>query len=212
MFEIEYKGGNTVVLSTKQATVVFDPKASVVGLKDVIIKGAIEVATEERFAVNGPDAKLLIEGPGEYGVGPFDIRGIPAQRHLDTENDEQLSTIYRVELSDIRIGVIGNIYEKLSEIQLEGLGVIDVLVIPVGGGGYTLDATGAANLVRTIDPKVVIPIHYDGTGLKYEVPQASLKEFLDEMGGAPVETVSKYKVKQVSAIPATLTVIEVTRS
>lgn len=211
MFEIEYKGGNTVVLSTKKLTLVVDPKLSVVGLKDLIVRGAVEIATEERFAVNGQDAKLLIEGPGEYGVGPFDIRGISAQRHLDSESDEPVSTIYRVEMGDIRIGFVGNIYEKLSDAQLEELGLIDILVLPIGGGGYTLDATGAANLVRTIDPKVVIPVHYADSGLKYEVPQGDLKTFVSELG-APVETVQKYKVKQVSSVPDTLTIVEITRS
>ncbi|HRN90314.1 MAG TPA: MBL fold metallo-hydrolase [Candidatus Saccharibacteria bacterium] len=211
MFEIEYKGGNTVVLSTKKHTVVIDPKLSIVGLKDLIIRGAVEIATEQRFSVNGQDAQLVIDGPGEYGIGPFDILGIPAQRHLDTESDELLSTIYRIEVGDVRIGVIGNIYEKLSDAQFEELGLIDILIMPVGGGGYTLDATGAANLVRSIDPRVVVPVHYADKGLKYEVPQDNLETFVSELG-APKEVVQKYKVKQPASIPATLTIIKLERS
>jgi L-ascorbate metabolism protein UlaG (beta-lactamase superfamily) len=211
MFDIEYKGGNTVIISTKKAILVFDPKLSVVGMKDIAIKDAIEVATEERFATNNQDAKLLIEGPGEYGVAEFDIKGIPAQRHLDAEGQPMLSTMYRIEVGDVRIGLLGNIYEKLSEDQLEELGIIDILIIPVGGNGYTLDATGAANLVSKIDPKVVIPVHYSDKAVTYEVPQDDVSQFLTELG-APLETVPKYKVKSTASIPATLTVIEVTRS
>lgn len=211
MFDIEYKGANTVVIATKKATLVIDPKLSVAGLKDVVVKEAIEIATEARFATNGQDAKLLIEGPGEYGVAGFDIRGIPAQRHLDAEGQELLGTIYRIETGDVRIGVLGNIYEKLSDEQLEELGVLDVLIVPVGGNGYTLDPTGAAHLVRKISPKVVIPVHYADDALKYEVAQESLAVFIKELG-APVETVAKYKVKGISAIPATMTVVEVSRT
>jgi len=211
MFDIEYKGGNTVVLSTKKATVVVDPKASVIGLKDIIVKDAIEIATEARFAVSNPNARLEIEGPGEYGVADFDIKGIAAQRHLDDESSELLSTIYRIEVGDVRIGLLGNIYEKLSDTQLEELGVIDILILPVGGGGYTLDATGATSLVRQIDPKVVIPVHYSDSALKYEVPQDTLETFTKELG-APVETTAKYKVKQLLNLPSALTVMEVTRS
>ena len=151
MFEIEYKGANSVVISSKKATIVIDPKLSMVGLKDVSVKDAIELATEARFALNSEDAKLVIEGPGEYGVANFDIRGIAAQRHLDTESDPKVSTIYRIECGDVRLAVVGNIYEKLSEAQLEEIGVVDILVIPVGGGGYTLDATGAAAVTSRID-------------------------------------------------------------
>jgi L-ascorbate metabolism protein UlaG (beta-lactamase superfamily) len=211
MFDIEYKGGNTVLLTTKKDTLVFDPKLSLLGLKDIVVKEAVEIATEARFATNGQDAKLLIEGPGEYGVANFDIKGISAQRHLDTASEELLSTIYRIEIGEVRIGLLGNIYEKLTDEQLEELGLLDILIIPVGGSGYTLDATGAANLVRTIDPKVVIPVHYADKALTYEVPQDTLETFVKELG-APVETVAKYKVKAPSAIPATLTIVELTRS
>lgn len=211
MFEIEYKGGNGVVISTKNATVVSDPKLSVVGLKDIAIKDDVELATEERFALNSEAAKLRIEGPGEYGIADFDITGIAAQRHLDAESDPKKSTIYRVEASGFRVALLGNIYEKLSEDQLEAIGVVDILIIPVGGGGYTLDPTGAINLTRQIDPKVVIPIHYNDSSLKYEVPQAELNEFTSQLG-APVEQVSKYKLKQGASLPSVLTVVELARS
>ncbi|MBC7943064.1 MBL fold metallo-hydrolase [Candidatus Saccharibacteria bacterium] len=211
MFDIEYKGANTVVISTKKSTVVVDPKLSVAGLKDVNIKEAVEIATEARFAANGQDARLLIEGPGEYGVANFDIKGIGAQRHLDAEGQELLGTIYRIEFGDVRIGLLGNIYENLSDDQLEELGVLDILIIPVGGNGYTLDATGAASLVRKINPKVVIPVHYADATLKYEVQQDGLEAFVKELG-IPVETVSKYKIKGLSTLPATLTLVEITLS
>lgn len=211
MFEIEYKGANCVVLSTKNATIVADPNLSVVGMKNVVVKAGVEIATEERFALNSEDARLRIEGPGEYGVADFDILGVAAQRHLDTEQDPQKSTMYRIEVNGIRVALIGNIYEKLSEEQLESLGVIDILIIPVGGGGYTLDATGASMITRQIDPKVVIPVHFADPALKYEVPQGELAEFTTQLG-APVEEVTKFKVKQASALPATLTVMALARS
>lgn len=211
MFDVEYKGGNTIIISTKKGTLVTDPKTSVVGLKDTVEKDAVEVATEERFALNSPSAKLSIEGPGEYEVNDFSVRGIASQRHIDTESEVQKCTVYRIEVGDVRIGLLGNIADKLNDDQLEALGVLDILVIPVGGGGYTLDATAAANLTRRIDPKVVIPVHYGDKALKYEVPQDGLPTFISELG-APQETIAKYKVKSASSIPQTLTVLELTRS
>jgi len=211
MFELEYKGANCITISTKKATIVVDPKLSVVGLKDASVKDTIELATEARFAVNSSDAKLVLEGPGEYGVADFDIRGVAAQRHLDAETDPKASTMYRIEAGDIRVAVIGNIYEKLGEDQLEELGIIDVLVIPVGGSGYTLDATGAAALTRQIDPKVVVPVHYADDALTYEVPQSDLEAFTSELG-APVEEMPKLKLKNAAALPQVLTVYKVTRS
>ncbi len=210
MFDIEYKGANTVVIASKKATIVTDPKLSVVGLKDVAIKDAIELATEARFTIDNQDARLEVEGPGEYGVADFDIKGIAAQRHIDSDKTEQLATIYRIEIGDVRIGLLGNIDPNLSDAQLEELGVIDILILPVGGGGYTLDSTSATGLVRKIDPKVVIPVHYADDALKYEAPQDKLDLFLSELS-APVEETTKYKVKQLLNLPESLTIVKLAR-
>lgn len=212
MFDIEYKGGNGVVLSTKKTTLNIDPKLSLVGLKDIKTKDEIELATEDRFVVENSDARIIINGPGEYEVGDYTIKGAPAQRHIDAETDEFIGTIYRVECGDVRIGVIGNIAPKLSDEQQEALGVIDILIIPVGGGGYTLDATSASAVVRQIEPKVVIPVHYADAALRYEVPQDTLDTFVKELGAPTESAVSKYKVKSAASLPPALTVIEVTRS
>lgn len=212
MFDIEYKGANGVIIEGKKTKVVVDPKLSVAGLKDLSSKDAVELATEPRFATNDPSAKLHIEGPGEYEVGEVSIRGVSATRHIDTEADEPISTMYRLEIGDVRIALLGNIAPKLSEDQLEELGVVDVLIIPVGGNGYTLDATSAATLARQIDPRVVIPVHFADDAVKYEVPQDSVETFTKELA-APVESAgAKYKIKAASSVPQVLTVVTIDRS
>lgn len=211
MFEIEYKGGNCVVFSTKKTTMVADPKISLIGLKDIKAKGGIELATEPRFVVDNSDARVTIQAPGEYEVGDFYTRGVATHRHIDMESDEKLSTVYHIDAGDFRIGLVGNIKSTLNDDQLEALGVVDILLIPVGGGGYTLDATSASAIIRQADPKIVIPIHYSDPALNYEVPQDSLEVFTKELG-APVENVDKFKVKSAANLPQTLTVMVVKRS
>lgn len=211
MFDIEYKGGNTVVITTKKSTLVVDPNQSVVGLKNLTPKDAVQLATEQRLAVDHSGYRLSIEGPGEYEVADFSIRGVPAVRHIDADGSLPIATVYRIEVGGVTIAVLGNIAPKLSEDQLEDIGLVDVVIVPVGGGGYTLDATSAAHLVRQIDPKAIIPVHYADTALTYEVPQDTLETFTRELG-APVEETAKYKLKSASAIPDVLTVIAVTRS
>lgn len=212
MFDIEYKGGNSIVISGKKTQVVVDPKLSVLGLKDVSVKDAVQLATEARFATNAADAKICIEGPGEYEVGEVSIRGVRATRHLDTEVDEPISTMYRIEFGDVRIAVLGNIAPKLHEDQLEELGIVDILVLPVGGNGYTLDSVSAAIVARQIDPRVVIPVHFADQSLKYEVPQDEVDLFVKELA-VPVENVGpKYKVKSASSVPQVLTTVVIDRS
>ena len=209
MFEIEYKGAGTVVIATKKSKLISDPKLSLVGLKDIEPKDMTMVLTEARFAVDSTQVKLKIDGPGEYEVGDFSIRRIPAQRHLDSEGFE--STNYRIEVGDTRIALLGNIDPKLSEEQLEEIGIVDMLILPIGGGGYTLDPTAAAQIARKVDAKTVLPIHYADSDLKYEVEQEEFDTFHKELGGA-VEEVEKLKVKSSSMLPQSLTAIKLARS
>lgn len=212
MFDIEYKGGNSVIISGKKTTVVVDPKLSLVGVKDIATKDAVVLATEARFGLHSDDTKLYIEGPGEYEVGEVSVKGIRATRHIDTEADEPLSTIYRLEIGELRIAIIGNITPKLSEDQLEEIGVVDILIIPVGGGGYTLDSVSATTITRQIDARVVIPVHYADKSLNYEVPQDNVDAFIKELAAPVEEAGSKYKVKSASSVPQVLTVVTIDRS
>jgi len=211
MLEVEYKGGTSVILVTKKSKLVVDPLLEGYGLKNLDVKDSIDIATEQRFAIEGKGERLAIDGPGEYEVGDFSIRGIAAQRHLDDEKLPFMATIYRIEVGDISIALLGNIAGNLDENQLESLGVIDILIVPVGGGGVAPDATSAAQLTRLIDPKMVIPTHYADDALKYEVPQDIADTFVKEMG-VEVETTSKLKLKGSSQLPQSLMVCHITRS
>ncbi len=213
MIEIEYKGGNSLTIKSNQGKMMIDPNLSMNGLGSLKTAGNIELATEDRFSVKDPDALVIINGPGEYGIADFDIAGFSALRYIDGEGDEKLSTIYRIEVgAEARIGLIGNIANKISEDQYEKVGVVDILIIPVGGNGYTLDAKDAASVVKHVEPKVVIPVSYSDSGIKYEVPQDSVELFVKELGTQNVETVSKYKVKNAIALPDILTVVHIERS
>lgn len=208
--EIEYKGANGLVLKAGSIAVVVDPKLSLVGQKDLKVDGTVELVTSPQFTVDSnARPKLLIEGPGEYEVAGISVTGIRASAHY---NKEAKAVIYRLDIAGFRVGVLGHVTSPLSESQLELLGIVDIVIIPVGGNGYTLDAHEAAAIIRQISPKIVIPTHYKGSGLKYEVTQDDLSGFLKELGATQHETTEKLKMKAGIALPAILTVIEVQRS
>ena len=136
--DIEYKGANCVVITTKKTSVIIDPTLSAVGLKDILPKNAVVIATQSDFLVSGDDA-VIVDRPGEYEVRDISIVGAAAERMID--HDKTLNaTIYRVTVGDVRFAILGHVAVPLSEEQLEALGVVDVAIVPVGGSGYTLDA------------------------------------------------------------------------
>ncbi len=205
--EIEYKGANCVVITTKKATLTIDPKLSSVGLKDITPKDAVVLATQPEFCLK--NEAVTIDRPGEYEVNNISIVGVSAKRSIDHE-DVYNATMYRIATSEVSIAVIGHVATPLTEEQLEGLGVVDVVIIPVGGNGYTLDAHQAVAAVRQLDPKVVIPTHYEDSAINYEVSQTELAPFIKELG-AEHEAMPKWKIKN-GVIPDVLQVVELTRT
>lgn len=208
--DVEYKGGNCIVISSKKESFVTDPKLSDLGLKDQGSQATALLLTQAGFGVKPNEDALVIDGPGEYEVSNCSIRGIAAKRHSELKDDAENATMYRLDFEDIGMVILGHIDPNLSEDQLESLGLVDVLVVPVGGNGYTLDAKSAVDIIRRIEPKVVIPTHYGEEGVNYEVPQQPVEDFIKELGAAS-EELPKLKLRS-GMLPPTLTVYRLTRS
>jgi len=191
--EVQFFGANCVRLSTKKANIVIDDNLSEVGLKSVLKTGDIALFTMAHGDPN-VETKLVIDQPGEYEVSDTSIQGIAARAHID-EEDQQNATIFKIIGEDIRVVIVGHVYPELSDVQLESLGTVDVLIIPIGNAGYTLDSIGALKLIKKIEPKIIIPTHYADKAIKYPVPQQELTEALKDLAMEPKETVAKLKLK-----------------
>lgn len=203
--EISLLGANAVALNTKTAKILVDPV--VAGVKTDTSRADIILLTHPQ-EVKPKDEQLVVDTPGEYEAKLVSIKGIAARGHTD-EAGKHSVTMYRIDVPDARIGVVGHIHPDLSDDQLEALGTLDILIVPVGGHGYTLDAEGAAKVVRAVEPKIVIPTHYADKAVQYEVPQAELQQFLDEIGG-PTQAEEKYKAKS-GTYPEQMTIVTLAR-
>ena len=200
--DITYLGAGSVKLSGKSLNLVTDPigtvKADVAAVTGPVESGAWVV----------PAGAMLIDGPGEYEVKGAMITGVPARLHID--EDGYRGTAYSVTIDGVNVVIAGNISGKLDQEEVELLGQVDVLVVPVGGGGLTLDAEGAAALVAQLEPGYVVPVHYDDGTTKYPVPQAGVDLFLKEMGVHP-EPESKLRINPKEA-PAETQVVVLSRA
>jgi len=191
--DLDYYGANCFKVVTKKATLVCDDNLGELGLKSVTKPGEIALFTHAH-ANPTVEVKLAIDEPGEFEVSDISVQGIAARAHMD-EPDAMTATIFKVLVNDIRLVAVGHIYPELSDEQLEAIGMVDVLLIPVGGNGYTLDPVGALKLIKKIEPKIVIPTHYADKDLKYEVPQQALDEAIKGLAMEPKERLPKLKLK-----------------
>lgn len=190
--ELQFFGANCVAFTYKGVRVVVDDNLAELGGKSVLKPDDVAIFT----GAHGPaNARLVLDGPGEYEVSDISIVGIAARSHLDEDTAQRSATMYKLTTSDLNVLITGHIYPDLSESQLEQVGIVDVLIVPVGGSGYTLDPVGALKVIKEIEPKLVIPTHYGDTGLHYAVPQIELDAALHELAMEPKERVAKLKLK-----------------
>ncbi|MGH7142015.1 MAG: MBL fold metallo-hydrolase [Candidatus Saccharimonadales bacterium] len=208
--DLQYHGANCVVLSNKDFRVVVDDNLEEIGLKSVIRPDdtVLFTARYNKLSVN---PRLLIDQPGEYEVANLSVIGIAAQGHTDTAG-AHTATMYKIMVDDTNYFFTGHIYSDLNDDQLEAIGVVDVMFVPIGGNGYTLDATGALQLIKKIEPKLVIPTHYADKDIRYPVEQQNLDQALKNLGMEPKETITKLRFKSVEALSGTTQLVILNRT
>ena len=191
--DIQFYGANCVTIAGKQIRLVIDDNLAELGAKTIAKEGDVALFTGAHADPAQPP-KILVDQPGEYEVSGVFIYGIPARAHVDNE-DQKTTTMYKIVLEDLSILITGHIFPELNDSQLEAIGMIDVMLVPVGGNGYTLDGIGALKLIKKIEPKLVIPTHYDDSKLSFPVPQQSLDQALKALTMEPKETTAKLRLK-----------------
>lgn len=208
--DVQFYGANTFEVTINKTTFIIDPAKASIHSKNPNLKKSIVLLTNnfETQPVSSDDAQFVIDSAGEYEIHGVAINGIQTPAILDVhdEGESVMNFAYTLRSNDISLGVVGHPKTPLDEDILEQLGTLDVLIVPVGGGGLTLDPEAAAQLVKAIDPKIVIPAHYKQAGVNYEVPQAKLDDFENELG-VPATKEEKLKLKS-STLPESLELIK----
>ncbi len=204
--EITWLGYSCFRIKGSRTTVVTDPYAPNLGYSLGKPAARIVTVSHQHAAhsyVAGVDGQpRAINGPGEYEIGDVLIIGM-ATYHDQTEGKERgKNTVYLMDIDEVAVCHLGDLGHALTSGQVEKLGNVDVLLLPVGGV-TTIDAAVAAQIVRQLEPKVVIPMHYKTAELNRELEP--LEKFLKEMGVKETNSQPKLSVSR-SSLPATLQV------
>jgi L-ascorbate metabolism protein UlaG (beta-lactamase superfamily) len=142
----------------------------------------------------------IVSGPGEYEISGVLIIGIATFHDSVRGQTRGKNTAYLMEIDGISICHLGDLGHVLSSEQVEEIGDIDVLLLPVGGVS-TINAAMAAEVIRQLEPKVVIPMHYKTPLLKRELDPVD--DFLREMGVGQVEPRARLSVSRTNLPPGT---------
>jgi L-ascorbate metabolism protein UlaG (beta-lactamase superfamily) len=142
----------------------------------------------------------IISGPGEYEISGVLIIGIATFHDSVRGQTRGKNTVYLIEIDGITICHLGDLGHVLTSEQVEEIGDIDVLLLPVGGVS-TINAAMAAEVIRQLEPKVVIPMHYKTPSLKRELDP--VEDFFKEMGVGQIEPRNKLSVSRTNLPPST---------
>ena len=140
----------------------------------------------------------LITGPGEYEISGILIIGIAAFHDAERGRKRGKNTVYLMEIDGITVCHLGDLGHVLTAEQIEEIDDVDVLLLPVGGVS-TIDSPMAAEVIRQLEPKVVVPMHYKTQALNWELEP--VEKFLKEMGMERVDSQPKLSLSR-SNLPA----------
>jgi L-ascorbate metabolism protein UlaG (beta-lactamase superfamily) len=200
--EITWYGHSCFRLTERgMANVVTDPfDHEVVGYEPLKLRGEIVSISHDAPGHNFVSAvktkHRVLDGPGEYEIGGVFITGVQTNGSKRAK-DEPRNTLYVFDYDGITVAHLGDLRNVPSQSQVEALGNVDIVLVPVGGGGG-LNAAKAAEVVSLLEPGLVIPMHYATPDCKIKL--APLSKFLSEMGLSEMEAIDSLKVTR-SAIP-----------
>jgi len=196
--DVTWLGHGCFRLRGRSAAAVTDPYPPAIGLKLGRLDANLVTVShdhENHAYTQAVRDAYEIHGPGEYEVAGVSVVGLPT--YHDTEKGARYgrNTVYLFEIDDMRVCHLGDLGHKLDDVEAEAVASADVLLVPVGGHA-SLNAAQAAEVVRQLEPRYVVPMHYAIPGLKVSLDP--VERFLKEMGLTTVEAQPKLSVQKSS--------------
>jgi L-ascorbate metabolism protein UlaG (beta-lactamase superfamily) len=185
--EIQYLGHACFRLRGRDGIVLCDPYQSTVGFD--IGRPTAHIVTvshnhpgHNNIAAVRPlrDGVFVIDGPGEYEVRGVLITGVRTYHDTSKGAERGFNTVYVMHIDDVSFCHLGDLGHDLTQSQLEDIGSVDVLFIPVGGGKTI--GPDVASVVSLVEPRVVIPMHYATPQHRPDCGLAPLDRFAHEFG------------------------------
>ena len=182
--KITWHGHSCFRLSARGlATVVTDPyDHQVVGYQPLNLRGNIVTVSQDNPEYNYENAvkskEHVLKGPGEYEIGDVFITALRTNGK-QRQPDELRNTLFVFDFDGVTVAHLGALTRVPSQSQVEVLGNVQVVLVPVGGGN-ALNAAKAAEVISLLEPGIVIPMQYYTPESKLELDP--IDKFLKEMG------------------------------
>ena len=201
--DIIYLGHSGFKLRGKSASVVTDPFGPEIGFALPQVSADIVTVSHSHpdhaavAKVQGTSRRpkpFIITAPGEYEIMGISVRAIPVFHDDQQGKLRGKNLIMVITIDGVHLVHLGDLGHPLTEAQVEDIGPVDVLMVPVGGV-FTIGPQAAASVIENLDPSIVIPMHFRGEKHSDAFKQLSpLSDFLKQMGAESKEPQEKLTV------------------
>jgi L-ascorbate metabolism protein UlaG (beta-lactamase superfamily) len=197
--DISWLGHSCFRIKGSRATIVTDPYSKELGYSLGKPNARIVTVSHDHQGhnyvegVGGTPKPKVVNRPGEYEISDVLIIGIATFHDGDGGKKRGKNIVYLMEIDEVAVCHLGDLGHVLTNEQIEDIGNVDVLLLPVGGVS-TINAPMAAEVVRQLEPKVIIPMHYKTPALKWELEPVD--RFLKEIGAKQVNSQPKLSVSK----------------
>ena len=200
--DITHLGHSSFKIKGKNAALVTDPfSAEDTGLKFPKVEAEIVTVSHQHgdhnFVGSGKwevgNETLVISGPGEYESKGVKILGISSFHDSSNGSERGKNTIFKIIMAGVNLCHLGDLGHKLEVGTVDLLDGVDILMIPVGEI-HTIEVKIAAEIIAQLEPKIVIPMHYQVPGLKFQLEP--VEKFLLEMGKPEIKPVPKLTISK----------------
>ena len=181
--DINWLGHSCFRIRGRQVTVITDPYSPDLGYS--LGKPTARIVTQSHehpghSYVQGVGGEpRLVHGPGEYEINDVLIIGIATFHDAEKGAKRGKNTVYLMEIDEVSVCHLGDLGHVLTDEHIEHLDNVDILLLPVGGVS-TIGAATAVEVVRQLEPSVVVPMHYKTEVLSRKLDPVD--QFLKEMG------------------------------
>ncbi len=193
---LTYHGHAAFKLKGKKGSVVTDPYADYVGFSLPKLSADLVTVSHqhedhnavEKVASSSKRARpFIIDKPGEYEVGGISVFGTSSFHDATGGVERGQNFIFTVLIDGVRVCHLGDLGHDLTPDQIDAIGPVDVLLVPVGGS-FTIDPVGAVKAIRAIEPGIAIPMHYRTPRHDANIfgDMKTLNDFLMEYGVSPI--------------------------
>jgi len=202
--QITWYGQSCFKIVSGQTTIILDPFSKDIGLTPPRGKANLLLVSDSNMLSDDfsqIDAGFVVDGAGEYEVGGVHIKGLAVFNKNKDDDIIKISTMYTIELEDIKICHLTDLSKEQVVGVLDKIGQVDILMIPVGGNYKlkkteiaSLDTEKALGVIGDIDPRIVIPMNF-------KIPKLNIsldgpEKFLKSLGSSDINPLEKYTIKK----------------